>query len=184
MNVKLKGGSLIWGSVVFHTMRGSVKQWAQLHKILCNQSRNGQLCKFSFLFASLCSGTLCKFCVPTRRYWKKSNTFKLVVLSATLHYSFGLLIIPPDLSLWINRFAVMERNAGKSVTNKWFILDYWRVEMAPRKPCDLEMVKITTKTDYENRFWGYEVEGNGSLQCVKCFHLPTNIIAGPSGRVV
>jgi hypothetical protein len=181
--MRLKGGSLIWGSVVFH-MRGHVKQWAQLHEILCNQSRNEQLCKFSFLFSSLCSDTLWKFCVPTHRYRKKSSTFKLVVLSAILHYSFGFWIVPSNLNLWINRLAVVERKIGKSVPSKLFILDYWRIEMAPRKPCDLERMTITTKTDYEKRFWGYEEEGNGSLQCVECFQLTTNITAIPSGRAV
>lgn len=169
MNIRLKGRSLMWGNVVFHTIRGSVKRWTHLHKILCNQSRNGQLCKFSFLFASLCSGTLWKFCVPTHRYWKKSNTFKFVVLSAILHRSFSFWVVPLNLNLQINLFAVMERKIGKSLPNKW--------------SCDLERIQ-TMKTDYENRFWGYEKEGNGSLQGVKCFQLTTNITAGPSSRVV
>jgi len=78
----------------------------------------------------------------------------------------------------------MERKIGKSVPNKWLILDYWRIETVPRQPYDLERMKITTKTDYENRFWGYQEECSGSLRGVKRFQLTTNITAGPSGREV
>jgi len=133
MNIRLKRSSLIWGSVLFHIIRGSVKQWAQLHTILCNQSRIGQLCKFAFLFASLYSDKLRKFCVPTHRYWKKSNILKLVVLSAVLHYSFGFWIITSNLNLWASHFSVMERKIGKSVPNKWLIFDSWRIEMGQKK---------------------------------------------------
>jgi hypothetical protein len=58
------------------------------------------------------------------------------------------------------------------------------MEMAARKPRDLKRMKITTKTDYENRFWSYEEEGNGSLQGVECFQLTTNITAVPIGLAV
>jgi hypothetical protein len=47
--------------------------------------------------------------------------------------------------------------------------------MAPRKPRDLERKKVTTKTDQEYMFWGYEGERNGSLQSVKSLQLATNV---------